>query len=133
MPVSNAWIGAAKPEYRVDGLWPWHWVVNEGDGGMKVNNRPDASAVVFRQQEREWRIRRLGAEVVRYDWNLAYRDRPELAERFAAVLADNPPRAEPMRWWKHVPGTGPVEPEPADWPSPAPSSIIMPAASQHRR
>jgi hypothetical protein len=50
-----------------------------------------------------------------------------LAERFSALLRDNPARAEPIRWWKHVPGVGPVEPEPADWPSPHPVSVVLPA------
>lgn len=30
MPVSNAWIGADRPRYRVDGLWPWHWAAARG-------------------------------------------------------------------------------------------------------
>ncbi|PSL04684.1 hypothetical protein CLV30_105150 [Haloactinopolyspora alba] len=127
MPVSNAWVGAERPEFRVDGLWPHHGVASEADGAIKYDNRPDASQIVARQSEREWRLRRLGLDLARYDWDLASRDRAELARRFTALLRDNPPRHEPIRWWKHDPDTGPVEPQPHDWPSPRPASIVLPA------
>lgn len=127
LPVSNAWIGRDGPEFRVDGLWPWHWAADEGDGATKYDDRPDASAIVRRQTEREWQIRRLGVDVLRYGWDLAYRDRPELAGRIRELLAANPPRDQPMRWWKHVPGVGPVDPTASDWPSPRPGSIVLPA------
>lgn len=129
MPVTNAWIGETRPERRVDGLWPWHWVAHEADGAVKYDNRADASSVVTAEKEREWRIRReLGIDVVRYDAGLAFRQRKELAARFATVLANNPPRSEPIRWWKHERDRGPVTPEPFDNPSPEPTAIIMPAA-----
>ncbi|PSL03159.1 putative AbiEi antitoxin of type IV toxin-antitoxin system [Haloactinopolyspora alba] len=127
MPVSNAWVGAERPEFRVDGLWPYHWVVSEADGAVKYDNRPDASRIVAKQGEREWRLRRLGLDVVRYGWDLAAHDRAELAGRFAALLRDSPARAQPIRWWKHVSGVGAVEPGPGDWPSPRPASIVLPA------
>ena len=126
-PVSNAWVGADGPEFRVDGLWPYHWAVSEADGAVKYDNRPDASRIVARQGEREWRLRRLGLDVVRYGWDLAAHRRPELAARFTALLTDNPPQSQPIRWWKHVPGVGPVEPEPADWPAPHPLHTVLPA------
>ena len=79
------------------------------------------------QREREWELRhRCGLEVVRYGWDLAVHRRHELARRFAALLSRTQP-SEPVRWWKHVPGVGPVEPEPGDWPSPHPLSIVLPA------
>src|SRR5918994_3953138 len=118
MPVCNAWVGSSSPVYRVDGLWPFHWSAYEADGALKYDNRPDASSIVAAQSEREFYLRRLGLDVARYGWDLGFRRRATLAERFAALLRDNPARAEPIRWWKHVPGVGPVEPEPADWPSP---------------
>lgn len=130
MPISNAWVGADGPTYRVDGLWPFHWAAHEADGAVKYDNRPDASSIVAKQGEREWALRRLGLDLARYGWELAANRRAELAARFAALLHDNPPRAEPIRWWKQVPGVGPVEPEPSDWPSPHPSSIILPAGWQ---
>lgn len=126
-PLSNAWVGADGPEFRVDGLWPYHWAVSEADGAVKYDNRPDASRIVAQQGEREWRLRRLGLDVVRYGWDLAAHGRHELAARFTALLTDNPPRSEPVRWWKHVPGVGAVEPEPADWPTPHPPRIVLPA------
>lgn len=133
MPVANAWVGADEPTYRVDGLWPFHWAVFEADGALKYDNRSDASRIVARQTEREWQLRRLGLDIARFDWALATRRRADLAGRFAALLADNPVRVEPIRWWKEVPGVGPVPPEPADWPSPDPTSIVLPAGWQHER
>jgi hypothetical protein len=127
LPVPNAWVGADEPECRVDGLWPFHGVAFEADGALKYDNRPDASLIVARQGEREWRLRRLGLDVVRFGWDLAWRDRAELAARFAALLGDYAHRERPVRWWKHVPGVGAVEPEPTDWPSPRSSGIVLPA------
>ncbi|WP_157987894.1 hypothetical protein [Jiangella endophytica] len=126
-PVPNAWVGEGEPEYRVDALWPWHGVVFEADGAVKYDDRPDAARIVARQGEREWRLRRLGLEVVRFGWDLAWRDRDELAARFAAVLRDNARRDRPVRWWKHVPGVGAVEPEPADWPPLGRAGVVLPA------
>ncbi|SDU75200.1 type IV toxin-antitoxin system AbiEi family antitoxin domain-containing protein [Jiangella alkaliphila] len=127
LPVANAWVGAVGPEYRVDGLWPHHGVAFEADGALKYDNRPDASLIVARQGEREWRLRRLGLDVVRFGWDVAWRNRDELAARFAAVLRDNAGRDRPVRWWKHLPGIGAVEPQPADWPSRQPSGVVLPA------
>ncbi len=126
LPVSNAWVGTDRPVFRVDGLWPYHWAASEGDGALKYDNRPDASSIVAAQNEREWYLRRLGLDFARYGWGLAAFRRAELAQRFAALLRDNPPREVPIRWWKHIPGVGPVEPGPADWPSPAPVPIVLP-------
>ncbi|MGH6692906.1 MAG: type IV toxin-antitoxin system AbiEi family antitoxin domain-containing protein [Gammaproteobacteria bacterium] len=127
MPVSNAWVGHDRPVYRVDGLWPWHWVAHEADGAVKYDDRPDASRIVAAQNEREWYLRRLGLDVVRYGWTLATGGRGELAARFAALLRDNPARDEPIRWWKNVAGVGPVVPEPDDWPSPWPPRAGLPS------
>ncbi|WP_158564151.1 type IV toxin-antitoxin system AbiEi family antitoxin domain-containing protein [Jiangella anatolica] len=127
LPVSNAWVGANGPEYRVDGLWPFHGVVFEADGALKYDDRPDASQIVAKQGEREWQLRRLGLEVVRFGWGLAWGNRAELAARFAAVLQDNNRRESSVRWWKHVRGVGAVEPEPADWPSPVRPGTVLPA------
>lgn len=127
MPVLNAWVGDGRPEFRLDGLWPFHWAGYEADGGLKYDNRPDASRIVKKQVEREWRLRRMGLDLARFDWRLAFSRRKELGDRFSRLLADNPVRAEPIRWWKDVPGRGPVEPAPEDWPSPAPTSIVLPA------
>jgi len=92
-------VGDGYPLYRLDHLWPHHWVAAEGDGALKYNGRDDAAAVVKAEKEREWALRRLGLDVVRYDWELAAHRRDELAARFQAVLAPNPVRPEPMQWW----------------------------------
>lgn len=126
LPVSNAWVGQDGPERRVDGLWPHHWAAKEADGALKYDNRSDASAVVMAQNDREFYLRRLGLDLVRYGWQMAAYDRAGLAARFAALLRDNPVRPEPIRWWKNVPGVGPMQPEPSDWPSPYPVSITVP-------
>lgn len=127
LPVSNAWVGADEPEYRVDGLWPYHRAAFEADGALKYDNRPDASRIVARQGEREWRLRRLGIDIVRFGWDVAWRSRDELAARFTALLRDNARHQKPVRWWKHVPGVGAVEPEPGDWPSPGRPGTVLPA------
>jgi hypothetical protein len=66
IPIANAWVGRHGPERRVDGLWPWHWAASEGDGAQKYDNRPDASRIVSKQNEREWELRRLGLDFARY-------------------------------------------------------------------
>jgi hypothetical protein len=98
IPKSNVWVGPGYPLYRVDHLWPWHWVVAEGDGALKYRGR-DPALVIAQEKDRQWQLSRLGLEVVRYGWPLASRRRTELAVRFQAVLADNPARAIPIRWW----------------------------------
>lgn len=125
MPVSNAWVGETMPEFRVDHLWPYHWVVGEADGAVKYEAE-DAAKVVRRQNDRDFRLRRLDLDVIHYGWHEAWLDRPRLAQRVSALLRDNPPRREPVRWWKHVPGGEPVTPGPQDWPSPRPVGLVLP-------
>jgi hypothetical protein len=127
MPVSNAWVGIDGPEKRLDGLWPFHRSAYEADGAVKYNNRDDAAQIVRAEHEREFYLRRLGLDIIRYGAPDVYPVRRGLAARFRALLLDNPPSDEPMRWWKHVPGKGPVEPSPHDWPSPHPLGLILPA------
>jgi hypothetical protein len=98
VPLSNVWVGPGYPLYRVDHLWPWHWVVAEGDGALKYRGR-DPAQVIAAEKERQWQIRRLGLDVTRYGWQLAAHRREELAARFRAVLADNPVRSTPIPWW----------------------------------
>lgn len=127
LPVSNAWVGVDGPEFRLDHLWPYHWVGGECNGGIKYNDRSDASLIVRMQNDREFRLRRMGLDLVRYGWAEASYQRDELAKKFAAVLADHPPRDEPITWWKDVPGKGPCVPARSDWPSPYPRGIVLPA------
>jgi hypothetical protein len=98
VPLSNVWVGPGYPMYRLDHLFPWHWVVMEGDGALKYDG-PMGAKVIQAEKEREWFLRRLGLEVVRYGWDLAYRRRAELTARVASVLAANPARTEPIQWW----------------------------------
>ncbi|WP_149361062.1 type IV toxin-antitoxin system AbiEi family antitoxin domain-containing protein [Lolliginicoccus suaedae] len=128
VPVPNAWVGDTKPRFRLDGLWPYHWAGFEADGAMKYNDRPDAARIIADQQEREWFLRHaLSIDLCRYTWRHARCNPDELASRFAGLLAANPIRAEPIRWWKHDPRRGPVEPSPEDWPSPHPQDHQLPA------
>jgi hypothetical protein len=127
LPVSNAWVGNDRPVYRVDELWPWHWAAHKADGAVKYDDRPDASRIVAAQNEREWYLRRLGLDVVRYGWTLATGHRGELGARFAALLQDNPARDVPIRWLKDVPGSGPVVPRADDWPEPGPPRGGLPS------
>lgn len=126
LPVANAWVGPGFPKYRVDGLWPFHWAAFEADGAIKYNNREDASDIVRKQHEREWELRRaVGVDVMRFGFRAAL-DYAALAARLTTFLSHNPVRDEPVRWWKHDPARGPVEPEPYDWPSPEPPGIVLP-------
>ncbi|MCW4352398.1 type IV toxin-antitoxin system AbiEi family antitoxin domain-containing protein [Hoyosella sp. YIM 151337] len=126
LPISNAWVGPGFPLYRVDGLWPYHWAAFEADGAIKYDNRGDASRIVQKQTEREWQLRRdLGVDVLRFGYRQAL-DPNSLAARMHRFLECNPRRSAPIRWWKHSEGVGPVEPEPADWPSPEPREYALP-------
>ncbi|WP_053202789.1 hypothetical protein [Jiangella muralis] len=98
MPVSNVWIDTGGSRYRVDHLLPDRWLVFEGDGSLKYDDRLDAGRVVAEQREREWRLRESGLEVVRYGWDLARHDRRRLAARFAAAIARCPVRTESVPW-----------------------------------
>lgn len=131
MPVSNAWIGHDRPRRRVDGLLPWHWIALEGDGAGKYE---DHGARVMREQnEREFYLRRLQLDFVRYDWSDVYPSRLPLAKKVRAVMAERPARDEPIQWWKHVPGGDPVAPDAEDWPSSEPMGIMLPAGWDEQR
>ncbi len=56
-----------------------------------------------------------------YGWKLAAGRRAELAGRFAAVLADNPVRPRPVRWW---PTRNPIHPR--GRVSLAPAQLVQP-------
>lgn len=131
LPVANAWVGRGKPEWRVDGLLPWHWWAEEGDGAFKYNNRSDAARRIKAQVEREYELRRLGLELLRYTWDDVYPGRAGLAKRVGTMFRERPPRTKPIQWWKEVPGVGPVKPEPEDWPSPYPARTVLPAGWQN--
>lgn len=126
LPVLNAWVGFDGPERRIDGLLPWHWWVYEGDGAGKYTGG-DSARVHRAQNDREFWLRRLGLDFVRYDWSDVFPRRDGFAHRLRAMFRDHPASDEPIRWWKNVPGVGPVEPGPEDWPSRYASGVILPA------
>ena len=131
MPVTNAWVGRDRPEWRLDGLFPWHWWAYEADGAVKYDNRDDAAQIVRAQQEREFQLRRLGLDLLRYGWADAYPNRKPLVAKARAMFCDHPPRPKPVRWWKDVPGKGPVEPSREDWPLADSRGLVLPAGWQH--
>jgi hypothetical protein len=59
---------------RVDFLWRASNVVGEADGRRKYESVED----LYREKRREERLRDLGFEVVRWDWEAAYRPGPAL-------------------------------------------------------
>jgi hypothetical protein len=73
-------------------------VVAEGDGALKYRGH-DPARVIAAEKERQWQIRRLGLDVIRYGWQLAAHRRMELAARFRAVLPDHPVRPTPVPRW----------------------------------
>lgn len=95
VPLSNVWVGDGRPEFRLDHLWPYAWLAGEGDGWGKYGDPNE----IWSEKEREWRLRRLGLDVVRYGWRLAHGNRPELAARFLAALSRPGIPAEPITWW----------------------------------
>lgn len=95
VPLSNVWVGETFPEFRVDHLWPDHWLIGEGDGLGKYED----VTVVQAEKERQWRLEQLGFAVVRYGWQLAYARRPALAARFVDRLRRPGIPRVPARWW----------------------------------
>lgn len=59
---------------RVDFLWQRWCVVGEADGRAKYESVED----LYAEKRREERLRALGFEVVRWDWQAAFRPGPEL-------------------------------------------------------
>lgn len=98
VPISNAWVGPGYPRARLDHWWPDQALAGEGDGAVKYKENP--AAVMAAQLKRQHDLEQLGVRFVRYDWQLAVRQRPLLGDRFAAALAA--PGASPsreLRWW----------------------------------
>ncbi|MBB3039788.1 hypothetical protein [Hoyosella altamirensis] len=127
LPVSNAWVGPGFPMYRVDGLWPYHWAAFEADGALKYNNRSDASKIVQKQSEREWELRKkVSIDVLRFGFSEAVETKA-LSLRMTRFLDHNPRRKSPMRWWKDLPGFGPVDPDESDWPDPDGRDYCLPS------
>jgi len=75
IPLSNVWISEGGTSYRADHLLPECGVILEGDGGLKLNNRPDAHAVIRKQIARESWLRSRGFAIERYDYPMAVNNR----------------------------------------------------------
>lgn len=95
-PVSNVWIADGPQPRRVDHLYVAGALVLEADGAGKYTDR--AAAVLRAEKEREYRLRQLGFEVVRYDWALASGRPHELAIRVATALSERTGRVAPPIW-----------------------------------
>ncbi|WP_165367720.1 type IV toxin-antitoxin system AbiEi family antitoxin domain-containing protein [Phytoactinopolyspora endophytica] len=102
VPISNAWIELGPIRYRPDHLLDDLWLIFEGDGDIKYNERLDAAAVVRQQREREWELRERGFEISRYGWSNARHHRRQLAERFRAVIAERTPRPQGCSWYRET-------------------------------
>ncbi|WP_166353098.1 type IV toxin-antitoxin system AbiEi family antitoxin domain-containing protein [Phytoactinopolyspora limicola] len=100
VPVSNAWIDLGELRYRPDHLLDDRWLIFEGDGAKKYNNRLDAGRIVGEQREREWRLREAGFEIARYGWQDARHDRRLLGARFRAFIGTRSVRPAPYRWYR---------------------------------
>lgn len=101
VPISNAWIELGSRRVRPDHLLDDLWMVFEGDGAQKYNNRVDAGSVIDQQREREWWLRNAGFEIgVRYGWKLARYDRTGLTKRIRASIANRPPRPRRCEWYR---------------------------------
>lgn len=99
IPISNAWIDLGHVRYRPDHLLDTRWLIYEGDGSQKYDDRPDAGRVIAHQREREWQLREAGFAIGRYGWRLARYERRSLADRFRTLMATNPERA-PCQWYR---------------------------------
>ena len=97
-PLSNVWFSDGVAAYRVDHYFPDSGVVLEGDGGLKVNNRPDAHRVVQRQVRRESWLRAQGCAVERYDYPMAIGRRAQIVALVDRAARSQAGRALPTCW-----------------------------------
>lgn len=95
-PLSNVWIADGPQPRRVDHLYVVGALVLEADGSGKYADR--TAAVLRAEKDREYRLRQLGFEVVRYDWALAYGRPHELAIRVATALSGRTGQVAPPIW-----------------------------------
>lgn len=99
-PLCQAWLGENCAEVRVDLFIPAARLVGEGDGRLKYTE-PKA---LWKEKKRQERLENLGFEVVRFDWDEAFRGPRRLAQRFEAAAArarSGPGRVFPdPAWWQ---------------------------------
>ena len=85
IPLSNVWITDGPALRRVDHLFVDGALIVEADGAMKYDSGR-ASEIIRAEKDREWRLRQMGFEVLRYDDHLARREPTELVRRVRLVL-----------------------------------------------
>jgi putative AbiEi antitoxin of type IV toxin-antitoxin system/uncharacterized protein DUF559 len=84
-PELQVWIGG----YRVDYLWRDQRTIGEADGAGKYT----APSALMAEKRREDRLRELGFEVVRFDWDDAFYRPMSLGPRFRRAFARGERRA----------------------------------------
>lgn len=98
VPLSNVWVYSGSAARRVDHLIPEFGIVIEGDGDVKYDNRPDASAIVTDEKARERWLRSLGFTVIRYTYAIA-RYHPEwLLAEVTREIRNRAGRPAPTCW-----------------------------------
>ncbi|MGI8414788.1 MAG: type IV toxin-antitoxin system AbiEi family antitoxin domain-containing protein [Nakamurella sp.] len=97
-PLSNVWIFDHRRAARVDHLLPGSGVVIEGDGGLKVNNRPDAHRVIDAQVDRERWLRSIGYLVERYNYSTGRYHREKIVRRADLAVLQRGDRPVPTGW-----------------------------------
>lgn len=101
-PLSNVWIDDGPMPRRVDHLFVDGALVVEADGATKYDNGR-ASAIIRAEKDREWRLRSMGFEVVRYDDRLARGQPAELVRRIRLLLERRRGLVAPPVWSVDVP------------------------------
>ncbi len=96
--VCNPWIVGRARARRADILLPDHGIILEADGSVKYNNRHDASQVVDDEKERDWELRALGFDVIRFGKRLALDSPAELAARVRRTMTLRKGRSSPTCW-----------------------------------
>lgn len=82
----EVWLGGILLA-RVDHLWEQYAVIGEADGMGKY----DEQGALRAEKRRQETLEQVGFEVVRYDWDDAYRKPAQLAERVRASFARGRP------------------------------------------
>lgn len=96
--VSNPWITGGSKPWRADLLLPEYGILLEADGAVKYRNRADADLLVRAEKEREYELRQMGYEVIRFDRDLAFYRPAELVERIRKAIESRRGRMVPTNW-----------------------------------
>lgn len=102
--MSNAWVGEAYPQYRIDHYWPELRLGAEADG-MDKYGLPDPAAAMRAEKEREWHLQEWGIRLVRYTWSTAFSTPDTLARRCSVMMDSAPlPASRNVRIWSRLDG-----------------------------